>query len=130
MSDLPPIPGWECICDDGDVTLVQTMLSNHGITSEIVPVGARGKSLKPTLWVSATDYNERLICLTPCWHSCTVKRDPPGVAATAVNTTRGSLTCAGSADATMCRIPKGPHNLQMQPTRRATLDGARLIWRR
>ena len=57
MSDLRPIPGWECICDDGDVTLVESMVSNDGITSEIVPVGARGRNSKRTPWVSATDYD-------------------------------------------------------------------------
>jgi hypothetical protein len=56
MTDDDFLPGWACVCDDG-CELVQEMLTNNGIETEIVPIGCLSKYSTPTLWVRDSDYD-------------------------------------------------------------------------
>jgi hypothetical protein len=55
-ADGSPFPGWRPVVEAGHMPLIQGMLENHGIRSEIVPVGTRGKQPAETLWVKAVDH--------------------------------------------------------------------------
>jgi hypothetical protein len=56
MGDESRLPGWQCVCEEGDAELVRTMLANHGIQAEIVPIGSRFKYSQMTVWVREADY--------------------------------------------------------------------------
>lgn len=55
-EDGSPYPGWKPVVEAGHLTLIQDMLSNHGIRSEIMAGGAPGKAAAQMLWVKATDH--------------------------------------------------------------------------
>ncbi len=57
MADDEFLPGWSCVCDEGDCGIVHEMLTNHSIDSEVVAMGSYGKYSQPTLWVRDTDYD-------------------------------------------------------------------------
>ncbi len=56
MADQSLLPGWRCVCEEGGAELVRTMLGNHGIDAEVVPLGSRFKYSRMTVWVRDADY--------------------------------------------------------------------------
>lgn len=56
MGEASLLPGWQCVCEEGDAELVCSMLANHGVQAEIVPMGSRSKYSQMTVWVRDADY--------------------------------------------------------------------------
>lgn len=55
-DDDSPFPGWRPVVQGGHMSLVQDMLLNHGIRSELAPGGTPGQPAAETLWVKAADH--------------------------------------------------------------------------
>jgi hypothetical protein len=68
------LPGWSCVCDEGDCVIVQEMLANHTVESEVVPMGAHQKYSQPTLWVRGDDYSRAIALIDKMLHEL---RNPP-----------------------------------------------------
>ena len=69
MSDDDFLPGWACVCDDDSYELVQELLTNNGIESEVVPVGSLSKYSQPTLWVRDADYDRSIQLIEKMVHA-------------------------------------------------------------
>jgi hypothetical protein len=57
MSDDSLYPGWQCVCEAGDLELARAMLQGHGIESEIAPIATVRRYSLPMLWVKEADFD-------------------------------------------------------------------------